>query len=62
VTSSSRRMNRGSAYACLGTRRAEGGVMWNSNSVIAWLIATGGLPTELLRQLVHIPESLPSRE
>jgi hypothetical protein len=29
------------------------GEMWNSNSMIAWLIATAGLPTELLRPPAH---------
>ena len=29
------------------------GEMWNSNSMIAWLIATAGLPTELLRPPPH---------
>jgi hypothetical protein len=29
------------------------GEMWNSNSMIAWLIATAGLPTELLRPPSH---------
>lgn len=32
-----------------GRDELEAGDMWNSNSVIAWLIATAGLPTDELR-------------
>jgi len=32
-----------------GRDELEAGEMWNSNSMIAWLIATAGLPTERLR-------------
>jgi hypothetical protein len=32
-----------------GRDELAAGEMWNSNSVIAWLIATAGLPTDLLR-------------
>jgi hypothetical protein len=32
-----------------GRDELDAGEMWNSNSVIAWLIATAGLPTDLLR-------------
>ncbi len=32
-----------------GRDELEAGEMWNSNSVTAWLIATAGLPTDLLR-------------
>jgi hypothetical protein len=32
-----------------GRDELEAGEMWNSNSMIAWLIATAGLPTDLLR-------------
>jgi hypothetical protein len=32
-----------------GRDELKAGEMWNSNSVIAWLIATAGLPTEPLR-------------
>ena len=32
-----------------GRDELEAGEMWNSNSVIAWLIATAGLSTDLLR-------------
>jgi len=32
-----------------GRDELKAGEMWNSNSVIAWLIATAGLPTDLLR-------------
>jgi hypothetical protein len=32
-----------------GRDELEADEMWNSNSVIAWLIATAGLPTDLLR-------------
>jgi hypothetical protein len=32
-----------------GRDELEAGEMWNSNSVIAWLIATAGLPTDQLR-------------
>jgi hypothetical protein len=32
-----------------GRDELHGGEMWNSNSLISWLIATAGLPTELLR-------------
>ena len=32
-----------------GRDELRAGEMWNSNSMIAWLIATAGLPTDLLR-------------
>jgi hypothetical protein len=32
-----------------GRDELKAGEMWNSNSLIAWLIATAGLPTDLLR-------------
>jgi hypothetical protein len=32
-----------------GRDELKAGEMWNSNSVIAWLITTAGLPTEVLR-------------
>ena len=32
-----------------GRDELKAGEMWNSNSMIAWLIATAGLPTDLLR-------------
>jgi hypothetical protein len=32
-----------------GRDELTAGEMWNSNSVIAWLIVAAGLPTELLR-------------
>jgi hypothetical protein len=32
-----------------GRDELKAGEMWNSNSVIAWLIATAGLPTDVLR-------------
>jgi hypothetical protein len=32
-----------------GRDELNAGEMWNSNSMIAWLIATAGLPTDLLR-------------
>jgi hypothetical protein len=32
-----------------GRDEANAGEMWNSNSVVAWLIASAGLPTDLLR-------------
>lgn len=32
-----------------GRDELQAGEMWNSNSVAAWLIATAGLPTDLLR-------------
>jgi hypothetical protein len=36
-----------------GRDELKGGEMWNSNSVIAWLIATSGLPTSTLRPPAH---------
>jgi hypothetical protein len=36
-----------------GRDEMQAGEMWNSNSVIAWLIATAGLSTELLRPPLH---------
>jgi hypothetical protein len=35
--------------AVWGRDELKAGEMWNSNSVIAWLVATAGLPTERLR-------------
>jgi hypothetical protein len=32
-----------------GRDELKAGEMWNSNSVIAWLIASAGLPTERLQ-------------
>jgi hypothetical protein len=39
--------------AVWGRDELEAGEMWNSNSVIAWLIATAGLPTNPLRPPLH---------
>ena len=36
-----------------GRDELEAGEMWNSNSVIAWLLATAGLPTDRLRPPPH---------
>jgi len=36
-----------------GRDELNAGEMWNSNSVVAWLIATAGLPTDLLRPPPH---------
>jgi len=36
-----------------GRDELKAGEMWNSNSMIAWLIATIGLPTEMLRPPPH---------
>jgi hypothetical protein len=36
-----------------GRDELEAGEMWNSNSVIAWLIAPAGLPTNLLATPLH---------
>ena len=36
-----------------GRDELRAGEMWNSNSVIAWLIATAGVPTERLRPPVR---------
>jgi hypothetical protein len=36
-----------------GRDELEAGEMWNSNSVIAWLVATAGLSTEQLRPPPH---------
>jgi len=36
-----------------GRDELKAGEMWNSNSVIAWLIATGGLPPNLLTAPPH---------
>jgi hypothetical protein len=36
-----------------GRDELAAGEMWNSNSVIAWLIVTAGLPTDLVRPPAH---------
>jgi hypothetical protein len=36
-----------------GRDELDAGEMWNSNSVVAWLIATAGLPAEAIRPPLH---------